>query len=419
MRNSLLVPTAEPMYAAQLLKKPPVSGWFSIADVAHRLGLSLKTFYTCLCTKPKQTFSFAYKHHTLWYGKWLGSIFTLFLPANPAIFALVAWTKRANETLNPFSTASWQMAGPGRIFFQRPSSFTASLLYDVYTTLNNFVGHFVLYGNDDDGIAHTWYDSICTKDFWFGLLDAGGARRPQQLATWDGAKLHDVGEGVEYGSCSIVCKLSDSYLGIGDRVFHRGGERESSGFTKRLEIEQRLQQDAEYTGKNAVLCERMTPTSKVRLSSDTFENNVHSLDIVTLKCHDGAKVLSMLLWTDCADWSSHSASAGYIVDVNSEIIVGPCAWYGPYFASQPSSLIGRRVPGAQEAARKAIAAHEACTLPWLNAVGWDAMITDDGPIFFEGNVAAFRVPRRITLSKEANRGFCHWMDAGRGIRAVR
>ena len=38
-------------------------------------------------------------------------------------------------------------------------------------------------------------------------------------------------------------------------------------------------------------------------------------------------------------------------------------------------------------------------------VGWDAMLTDDGPVFFEGNVAAFRAPRRFFLSAPLLRAF--------------
>ena len=40
-----------------------------------------------------------------------------------------------------------------------------------------------------------------------------------------------------------------------------------------------------------------------------------------------------------------------------------------------------------------MAAHEASTLPWLTTVGWDGMLTPEGVVFFEGNVAAYRTPR--------------------------
>ena len=39
------------------------------------------------------------------------------------------------------------------------------------------------------------------------------------------------------------------------------------------------------------------------------------------------------------------------------------------------------------------------TLGWLTTVGWDAMLTDDGAVFFEGNVAAYRTPRRMFIAR--------------------
>ena len=55
----------------------------------------------------------------------------------------------------------------------------------------------------------------------------------------------------------------------------------------------------------------------------------------------------------------------------------------------------------REACAKAVAAHELSNLPWLATVGWDAMLTDEGAVFFEGNVAAYRTPRRMFLSPAA------------------
>jgi hypothetical protein len=113
------------------------------------------------------------------------------------------------------------------------------------------------------------------------------------------------------------------------------------------------------------------------LSGDGY-GQVHSLDIVTLRTKAGVRVLTCLLWTDCDTWSSHSCKAGYLVDVHSETVVAPTAWYSPYFATQPSSLIGTIIPGVREACAKAVAAHEASTLPWLTSVGWDCMLTPEG-----------------------------------------
>lgn len=87
-----------------------------------------------------------------------------------------------------------------------------------------------------------------------------------------------------------------------------------------------------------------------------------------------------------------------MIDTTTEEIVCPTAWYAPYFANQATDLIGVKVPGTAEAVRKAVAAHEQAMEPWLTAIGWDCMITEQGAVFFEGNVAAQRTPRRIFLT---------------------
>ena len=242
---------------------------------------------------------------------------------------------------------------------------------------------------------HTWYDTVCTKEYWLKLLDDAGARRPLQLGAWDGGHLADVGPGIGFGKADLVCKISDSYLGIGDRLLKRGKD-----FSSREEVEATLLNDPEYKGKAAVLAEFIRPTETLTLSSKEY-GAVHSLDIVTMRTSDGVKVLTVLLWTDCDGWSSHSTHAGYLVDVDTETVTKSAAWYSPFFAAQEASLVGTHLPGVREACAKAVAAHELSNLPWLATVGWDAMLTDEGAVFFEGNVAAYRTPRRMFLSPAA------------------
>jgi hypothetical protein len=67
-------------------------------------------------------------------------------------------------------------------------------------------------------------------------------------------------------------------------------------------------------------------------------------------------------------------------------------------AKQTSKLVGAHLPGVKAACEKAVAAHAASDLDWLTSVGWDAMFTPDGVVFFEGNVAAYRTPRRMFLT---------------------
>mmetsp|Transcript_1846 Transcript_1846/g.3796 ORF Transcript_1846/g.3796 Transcript_1846/m.3796 type:complete len:434 (+) Transcript_1846:38-1339(+) len=382
------------LYSNQLTAQPPMGfAWFTVPDMLIRMSSAVIFFYRVLFTQPRRFALFAYKYNSLWYGKYFGPLMLIFLPYWPVVLAILELGKRLNKTLNPFAKKDWKIAGPGRIWFVPPKSLFASLIWDSFLALQNFCGHYALCGTDDDAIMHTWYDSICTKEFWNKHLDEAGARRPLQLAHWDGVTVHKRGPGIEYGKSDLVCKLSDSYLGIGDRVLKRGVD-----FKTHEDVQAVLSKDEEYAGRPAVLSERMGPATTVKCSSESF-SNVHSLDIVTLQDKSGVtKILSVVLWTDCTGWSSHSATCGYLVDVATETVIAPTAWYAPYFATQEKKLVGMRVPGALEACKKAIAAHEACKLPWLIAVGWDAMITDDGPIFFEGNVAAYRTPRRMFLT---------------------
>ena len=117
----------------------------------------------------------------------------------------------------------------------------------------------------------------------------------------------------------------------GDKLLKRGKD-----FTSREEVEAILLNDPEYKGKAAVLAEFTRPTETLTLSSKEY-GAVHSLDIVTMRTSDGVKVLTVLLWTDCDGWSSHSCNAGYLVDVDTETIAKSAAWYSPFFAAQEAS----------------------------------------------------------------------------------
>ena len=81
-------------------------------------------------------------------------------------------------------------------------------------------------------------------------------------------------------------------------------------------------------------------------------------------------------------------------------------WYSYAFAQREdalkkSSLIGTVVPGIHELLGYAVAAHAASDLPWLTSVGWYAMLTDHGFVFFEGNLGCGRLPRRIFFDMQS------------------
>ena len=68
---------------------------------------------------------------------------------------------------------------------------------------------------------------------------------------------------------------------------------------------------------------------------------VHALDIVTVRMPgDQVKVLTALLWTDCTTDTSHSCRAGYVVDVETETVLGPAGWYCAAFSNMKAPLVG-------------------------------------------------------------------------------
>ena len=95
-----------------------------------------------------------------------------------------------------------------------------------------------------------------------------------------------------------------------------------------------------------------------------------------------------------------------MVDAPSEEIVAMCQWYAPGFSAmkpKPEYSIGHKLPGIAAACQLVMEAHKSAKLeqPWLQQIGWDAMIARGGaPVFFEGNYAQMRTPRRVFLSWE-------------------
>ena len=75
-----------------------------------------------------------------------------------------------------------------------------------------YIAIFCACGNDLDAIQASWEDQDTTKTFWRGLFEKSKCRYPRQLAHWDGKNI-DKSHKMD---CSVVIKLEDSYLGIGD-----------------------------------------------------------------------------------------------------------------------------------------------------------------------------------------------------------
>ena len=210
--------TAGNMYQLCLEARPYFGGeWFSLTDTATRLSLAFLAFYRFLLTQPLALLRFAYGWNTLWYGPFRGTLLTIWLPVLPIVLCVAELVKRIGcarraqmahrlqpahhlssrrslahahgrvpssprarsltvnaavhakilslypcccvwrSELMPWAETDWKMAGPGRVFFERPPTLMASILWDFYLAISVFCGSFLQYGNDSDGLMHTWY----------------------------------------------------------------------------------------------------------------------------------------------------------------------------------------------------------------------------------------------------------------------
>jgi len=355
----------------------PTGGWFSFVDCLTRYSLTVMLFYWSLLTSPRSFVRYTYEYNKLWYGT-LGLVLTLMLPVLP--FAIVV-LELGKKVKGLFSGPDWMMAGPGRVFFVKPANPVADLLWSSYLTNSMYVGQFLLTGTHPDAISHTWVDSILTKDFWRSALNEVGARVPREMGRWTGTTL-ELAHQID--KTDLVIKVPDSYLGIGDSFWNFGKDYSTEADLRKL-----LQQT--YPDKEVMVLELVRPKQSL---------GVHSLDIITVRTPDeDVKVLSVLLWTNCTTDSSHSCQEGYVVDPESGTILSAASWYCAAFAEMPTPLLGRQFPGVREACEKAVAAHKIIEHKWLVAVGWDAMVQEgDQVVFFEGNFAGARTPRRMFLS---------------------
>lgn len=356
----------------------PFGGWFGLWDCFWRYSLTVMLFYWNMITTPLSFASYTYEYNRLWYGSW-GHALTAIYPVLPLGIIAAELFKKLKERFS--KEENWMTAGPGAVFFVKPPNPLADLLWSCYLNTSMFTAQYLLAGTHPDAISHTWEDTLLTKDFWRAALDQVHARVPRQLGRWVGDELklfHDLNHS------DLVIKVPDSYLGIGDSFWNYGRD-----YSTKEDLEGNLKEN--YTGKEVMVLELVRPKKDL---------GVHSLDIVTVRTPDGnAKVLSVLLWTKCTTDSSHSCQEGYVVDAESETIVGACNWYCAAFADADAPLIGTQFPGVRDACRSAVAAHNAINEKWLVAVGWDAMVMDkDQVVFFEGNFAGARTPRRVFLS---------------------
>ena len=95
-------------------------------------------------------------------------------------------------------------------FFQNG---TALIFLDLVFVSFRMQAPFLVAGNNDDIIQASWVDVSTTKTFWRKLFKDNDVRYPRQLGEWTGTSFEK-----EYDlNCSLVIKIEDSFLGIGDK----------------------------------------------------------------------------------------------------------------------------------------------------------------------------------------------------------
>uniref|UniRef100_A0A6V3SZ72 Alpha-L-glutamate ligase-related protein ATP-grasp domain-containing protein n=1 Tax=Lotharella globosa TaxID=91324 RepID=A0A6V3SZ72_9EUKA len=368
----------------------PDREWFGLFDSLVRFGTCVGLYYYAVATHP---ISFC-RHVYTWNATWFGTLYGLISLVSVLHYPLLVMVWAAWKRLKPFliknKEADWMMAGPGRVFFISPEGRIATLLWDSYLEISQMLGVFLMCrksGQMDLAIEHSVYDRLTDKDFWRAVMYDSGMRIPKELARLDDGKL-TVHADCQLEGNDIVAKVTDSYLGIGDKFLTHGVD-----FSTQESFMKIASEEKGWAGKNVLLIEWMRPLPSL---------GVHSLDIVTIATDNGPKVLSVLYWGECTGASSHTARGGYCIDVESETIIAPAKFYSPFFASQKGALTGTKLPGVKDAVRQALDGHAAAIKkqPWLRMIGWDCMFTKKPGevVFFEGNFAASRIHRRITFS---------------------
>ena len=311
---------------------------------------------------------------------------TLLMVIQPINYLSISLAKSFHEALTGGSAfceyGGEDMGEAESIYFVAPKNLLTAFLWLFLKDFSLYVTNFMICGTNSDAIGHTFKDTIMDKYFWRELLVKSGAEVPKELGRFKNNRLLMF---EDFKTADIVLKIPDSYLGIGDKFLVFGEDFSTVG-----DIEEIIQTEKIYNGKEVLVLSWIRPKE---------EMGVHLLDFLTISSADeGFKVANVILWTDCTGPTTHTCQSGYLVDVETETITGTTPWYSAHFANQKKELVGLKIPGVKTALRQAVRAHELIPHKWCRAIGWDCMITRDGtPVFFEGNLAAHRVPRRVSL----------------------
>lgn len=389
--------------------------WFGLDDCIGRIVRVLISYYAMMLMYPISFFIFLARYNMLWeegggMGKWVGLLTVCFYPFYPIVALVVLIVKRTF-----FAPPAYE---DDNVFFKPPADPLSALLWEFYKALSPPMAQFMINRGDTTAIAHSWFDHITHKHFWRRILEDVGAQVPRELGCWKCLDEKTNTWGVEWFhklvDQDIVVKLKDESNGIGDAFLLNGsGEGQIKDqaametYLKTLKGEQigcgeKNNSGLVYDGKEALILEWIRPSTA---ADPCGEQECHTLDIMTVAKPDGQiDVVTFLYWGDCEDGkTSHTTRGGYTVDVAKNAIGGKCAWYAPYFAKmvpKKTFSTGHPLPGMGEVCELMIKAHKVAMAeqPWLKMIGWDAMIARSGVVFFEGNFAQMRLPRRVFLT---------------------
>lgn len=355
--------------------------WYSLCDITSRISLALTAFIFALLSRPFTLVRYTFIFYKTFSGRSKAVLSVLLLPfwpitmfLNTLIFNNLSFLPMLN--VNDDQLESLQ-------FFTNSLSATASVLYDFSQELSNYIGNFYILGPCEEAIQTMYWDTEkTTKVFWRKQLSDVGARIPGEVGIWNGVSLEWKEDIKQYNSLCI--KVTDSCMGIGDLFLKRYRD-----YNSYQDVEQIFR--TKYLGKPCLLIEFITAHPDL---------GVHSLDILTARDPAGeVQLVDIVVWAGSASETSHGATDCYMMDPRSGVTCNFGKWYNPNFMKTSPAGLNKYYPGVSDAVLTALQAHKNLPFSWLNVVGWDCMVTEQSDIvFFEGNLAAWRCPRRLFLS---------------------
>jgi len=341
----------------------------------------------------------------LWYHPAAAVFMMLLYPLVPLSVFVARVVKQTYQKISRYFNPSATTWETGSIWFIEPDSWIKKAIWGFAKDFSPYAAGFWLVGNSQEGMNHTWYDHVTNKDYWRSLFERTGTRYPRAVGRFENNKVNFSKEV----NCDVVCKIVDSYLGIGDLFLVKGKD-----FNRIEDLEKIMTQNKVYKDKTVILMEWVRPDPNI---------GVHQIDVVTIKTRKhGVVPLSILMWGDCTGPSSHSSKCGYVIDLETETIVSATEWYTYFFLGKPAKRIGQKIEGIKQGVQRCVKMHEEIKEPWLRAIGWDFMISSRSTVvgeggvptknvFFEGNFAHQRFPRRVFLtSVSLHRHMKHWGD---------